>query len=638
MFRDYEWWKMKHTFSVEVPDDEYWKKQVKCQYACPVHTDSRGYVRAIAEGDFEKAYLIARAPNPLASICGRICGAPCEAACRWSDLDEAVSIRALKRFVTEQFGSESKEYSAGLIHFLKKLLGNSYECDGAENFGQYLDRFKNTEYTIPDDAQSVGIIGSGPAGLAAAHDLCLMGIKPVIYEMEPVPAGMLYLGVPEYRLPRDLIEAEVEVIKALGTEIKCNTQVGKDISFKELRNIHDAILISVGAKKSRMIPIPNVDAKGVLGGVDFLRDVALHEEVDLGERIVVIGGGNVAYDVARTVVRQTENDVSRTALRQMGVKEVHLTCLESFEEMPADTVEIEEGEEEGVVRHNSLGPTEILIDDTGAVIGVRFIRCLSVFDENKKFAPKFDEKQIINIEAGTVILSIGQATDLSFIDSDDVTLNERKQLKLDPSSTQTEAEGVFAAGDVALGPGLMIDAIANGKEAARKIYTYRTGKQVPILTVVEHSEIQDYKRESDYEQLPRVGVPALSPEERKQSMNSVVEKGFTTDQSVCQAARCFNCNVNTIFNSERCILCGGCADVCPESCLKLIPVDSINGNPELEKLILARYKEIPHDTVGAIIKDETICIRWGLCAERCPVDAITMEKFTFREVFVNDET
>jgi NADPH-dependent glutamate synthase beta subunit-like oxidoreductase len=622
------------AFTVEVPGVNYWKRQIKCQDGCPVHTDSRGYVRAIAEGDYEKAYLIARGPNPLASICGRICGAPCEAACRRSDIDEAVSIRALKRFVTEKFGAEAGEFQKDFLSKMKSLLGFSQPCESQDSIKNLADYFKNTSLELPEDAPSVGIIGSGPAGLAAAHDLCLMGIKPVIYEMEPVPAGMLYLGVPEYRLPRDLIEAEVDVIKALGTEIHCNVQVGKDIAFSELREKHDAVLIAVGAKKSRTIPIPNVDAPGVVGGIDFLRDVALKEDVKLGEKVVVIGGGNVAYDVARTLIRQTEYDVSRTAIRQKGVKEVHLVCLESFDEMPADTVEIDEGEEEGVSRHNSWGPKEILTDEQGKVKGVRFIRCNSVFDENKQFAPKFDEEVKMELEADNVFLSIGQALDLSFIDSDEVTLTERGLLKLDMTKTCTDAPGVFAAGDVSLGPGLMIDAIANGKEAARKMYAYITKKQAPrAIDVVSHEEILRYRRELGYESLPREGVPATPPELRKKAMDVVVEKGFSEDQGIRQGDRCLDCSINTIFDGEKCILCGGCADVCPEGCLKLVSVDRLKGNEDVDKLLDNYYQGAPPSSGGAIIKDETRCIRCGLCAERCPVGAITMESFFFKEVF-----
>ena len=624
----------KNKFSIEIPDLEYWKKQIKCQYGCPVHTDSRGYVCAIAAGDFERAYLIARGPNPLASMCGRICGAPCEAACRRADFDESISIRALKRFVTEKFGVESGKYEESPLPFIDLFRSmEEDECEDFEDIKNFLKRFKKP--TLSVGAPTVGIIGSGPAGLAAAHDLCLMGIKPIIYEMEPVPAGMLYLGVPEYRLPRSLVKAEVEVIKELGTEIICDTEVGKDITLTELRSRHDAVLIAVGAKKSRKIPIPNVDAPGVAGGVDFLRDVALNRELELGEKVIVIGGGNVAYDVARTLIRQQEYDVSRTAIRQTGVNEVHLVCLESLEEMPADTIEIEEGAEEGIFRYNSWGPKEIIVDEQGRARGVTFIRCLSVFDDNKQFAPKFDEAQVMDLHADMVFLTIGQATDLSFIDSDDIALTEHGQLKLSPSFAETEAEGVFAAGDVAYGPKLMIDAIASGKQVARRIYAYLKKKEITSSTDVVHSEIKDYKREPHYESTPREGVPAMPPEERKRAMNLVVEKGFTETQSKRQASRCFNCAVNTIFDSEKCIFCGGCADVCPEYCLKLVSVESLESRSDFEQLLTNYFGGTPVSEGMAIIKDETVCIRCGLCAERCPVGAITMETFTFKEVWAD---
>jgi NADPH-dependent glutamate synthase beta subunit-like oxidoreductase len=633
----------KEKFSVEIPDLDYWKKQIKCQYACPVHTDARGYVRAIAEGDFEKAYLIARGPNPLASICGQICGAPCEAACRRTDVDEAISIRALKASATAKFGVESGKYVQSPSDVIEQFrLMDQDECDDLEDIRYLLKRFQSLEdieyiskhiqrSAFSEEAPSVGIIGSGPAGLGAAHDLCLMGIKPIIYEMEPVPAGMLYLGVPEYRIPRSLIKAEVEVIKALGTEIICNTEIGKDITLTELRSRHDAVLIAVGAKRSRKIPIPNVDAPGVRGGVEFLRDVALDRQTELSAKVIVIGGGNVAYDVARTLVRHAEYDVSRTALRQKGVEEVHMVCLESLKEMPADTQEIEEAAEEGVIRYNSWGPKEILVDDKGDACGVRFIRCLSVFDENGQFAPKFDETQVMDLDADRVFLTIGQATDLSFIDSGDIALNESGQLKLSPSFAETEAEGVFAAGDVALGPRLMIDAIASGKKAARRIYSYLKKKEISSTTASVHLEIQDYQRERGYESVPREGVPALPPEERKKAMNVMVEKGFTEAQSIRQAGRCLNCAVNTIFDSEKCILCGGCADVCPEDCLKLVALESLEGDANFKQLVKNLYGDLPLSEGGGIIKDETLCIRCGLCAERCPVGAITMEAFNFKE-------
>jgi NAD-dependent dihydropyrimidine dehydrogenase PreA subunit len=308
-----------------------------------------------------------------------------------------------------------------------------------------------------------------------------------------------------------------------------------------------------------------------------------------------------------------------------------MVCLESLAEMPADAQEIEEAAEEGVIRYNSWGPKEILVDDKGDACGVRFIRCLSVFDENGQFAPQFDETQIMDLDAGKVFLTIGQATDLSFIDSGDIALNERGQLKLSPSFAETEAEGVFAAGDVALGPRLMIDAIASGKQAARRIYNYLKKKEICSTTVPVHREIQDYRRERGYESVAREGVPALPPEERKKAMNVMVEKGFSEDQSIRQAARCLNCAVNTIFDSEKCILCGGCADVCPENCLKLVALESLEGDADFRQLVKNYYGDLPLSEGGAIIKDETLCIRCGLCAERCPVGAITMEVFNFKE-------
>jgi len=623
-----------NRFSVEIPDIDYWKKQIKCQNACPVHTDARGYVRAIADGDFEKAYLIARGPNPLASICGRICGAPCEVSCRRGDVDGAISIRALKRFVTEKFGTESQNYDSNPTRIINDALNHDTSCQEIDELKSLLKSYRKDNFS--DSSPSVGIIGSGPAGLAAAHDLCLMGVKPVIYEMEPVPAGMLYLGVPEYRLPKKLITAEIEVIKSLGTQIHCNVHVGEDITLTDLRKKHDAVLIAVGAKKSRSIPMPNIEASGVIGGIDFLRDVALGNTVDLGEKIVVIGGGNVAYDVARSLIRQTEYDVSRTALRQENVKGVSLVCLESFEEMPADDVEINEGEEEGVIRYNSWGPKEILVDDKGKACGIKFVKCLTVFDEKGRFSPKYDESDTLELEANNVVLSVGQGTDLSFIDSDDIALNDRGQLKLDASHINTDAEGVFAAGDVAYGPRLMIDAIANGKLAARTIHSFLTKSPVKSQSSHSHFVCRDYQREIGYENIRIEAIPTVSAEERKNKMGVVVEKGFDPDQARTQASRCYNCAVNTIFDSEKCVLCGGCADVCPEKCLKLVPVTMLKGGQDFEKLVANYLSDVPLEESGAIIKDETRCIRCGLCSDRCPVGAITMEAFNFKEVLADE--
>lgn len=619
-------------FRVALPDEEYWRRQIKCQYACPVHTDARGYVRAIARGDYEQAYLIARGPNPLASICGRICGAPCEAACRRGTIDQPVSIRALKRFVADQFGGgrrAQEDFPGG-------------ECDGVEEMTHMARFLASRDYRKPDGGPGgnrVAIVGSGPAGLAAAHDLALLGIPSVVFEAEPKAAGMLYTGVPAYRLPRDLIEAEIELIRALGVEFRCGVQIGRDVAFADLRREFQAVIVAVGAKRARMLSLPGADAEGVFGGVDFLRAVALGEPVSIGRRVIVIGGGNVAYDVSRSAVRyllggerepertvewQIEADISRMAARQASVSEVHLVCLESREEMPADEVEIAEGEEEGIQRHNSLGPKEFLYSEEGGrrrVTGVRFRRVLRVFDENRRFSPVYHESETVDIEADTVLLSVGQMPDLSF-------LGEGVKWEVNRETFETAVPGVFAAGDVAYGTRLMIDAIASGKKAARSVYRFLTGKDIRPEETQLHFEIEEYRREQGYEGRRRLPIPATPPGERLADAQRLVETGYTEIQAVAEAGRCLDCGVNTIFDGEKCILCGGCADVCPTLCLKLVGIEQLAAGEELATL-LEMYGALPG--WSAIIKDEDRCIRCALCAQRCPTHAITMERFQFTQ-------
>jgi formate dehydrogenase beta subunit len=612
-------------FTATVPTEEYWRRQIKCQFACPVHTDARGYIRAIAAGDYEAAYLIARGPNPLASICGRVCGAPCEAACRRGSIDQPIAIRALKRFVSDQHSGHLRapeEFSEGA-------------CDGLEEMANLARFLASREYQRPDGLR-VAIIGSGPAGLAAAHDLALMGIAPTIFEAEPRPAGMLYTGIPAYRLPRDLIDAEIELIRSLGVEFRCGVKIGRDVDFEELRRDFQAVIIAVGAKRARMLQLPGSDAQGIYGGVDFLRAVSLGEKVPIGRRVVVIGGGNVAFDVSRSAVRyadddserlvarQTETDISRVALRQEAVREVHLACLESREEMPADEVEIVEGEEEGIIRHNRLGPKEFLFREENGqkvVAGVRFRRVLSVFDANRRFAPVYDDSETVDVEADTVLLSVGQMADLSF-------LGDVSRLQVDPETCATPTPGVFAAGDVAYGARLMIDAIASGKKAARGVYRFLTGREIRQQETQLHFAIEDYEREAGYEGRRRAHIPAASAQDRLADPKRLVETGYTEVQAAGEAGRCLDCGVNTIFDGEKCILCGGCVDVCPTLCLKLVGLEQLAPSPEIEALLASGGAGAGD---SAILKDEDRCIRCALCAQRCPTHAITMERFQFRQ-------
>jgi NADPH-dependent glutamate synthase beta subunit-like oxidoreductase len=369
-----------------------------------------------------------------------------------------------------------------------------------------------------------------------------------------------------------------------------------------------------------------------MGGVDFLRDVSLGKKVELGQRVIVIGGGNVAYDVARTVLRQEEYDVSRTAARMTGVRQVNLVCLESLEEMPADTVEILEGQEEGVTRHNSWGPREVLVREQNGqkfVRGVRFARCTRVYDENKRFAPKFDESVTTEIEGDTVLLSVGQAADLSFIDPqrDGIEMRSPQQIVNDPETGTTSAPGIYIAGDIAYGPRLMIHAIASGKQAARSVYRFLRGREISPEEVQFHFPIEGYHREKNYEARSRLHIPTLSADERLKRPTSLVEIGYNEKQAQAEAGRCLDCGINTIFDGERCILCGGCVDVCPTVCLKLVSFDRLAASPELETA--TRELALDISDLSAILKDEERCIRCGLCAERCPTTAITMEQFSF---------
>jgi NADPH-dependent glutamate synthase beta subunit-like oxidoreductase len=284
----------------------------------------------------------------------------------------------------------------------------------------------------------------------------------------------------------------------------------------------------------------------VLGGVDFLRDVALGRPTTLDQKVVVIGGGNVAYDISRTVLRQTYLDAARTAARHPGVREVRLCCLESREEMPADDVEVHEGEEEGLIRHNSLGAVRVLRDECGKVTGVEFQRVLRVFDEQKRFSPVFDETERTVIPADTVIMSVGQMADLSFLDPEAsrLALKAPGVLQVDPATLASTAAGGFVAGDLAHGTKLMIHAIASGKKAARSVFHYLTGRVIEPETVEAHRVLENYRREKDYEKRRRVPIPVLTPEERLRDPRALVERGYDEAAARYEAARCLDCGVN----------------------------------------------------------------------------------------------
>jgi formate dehydrogenase beta subunit len=646
---------------VEVPGDGYHRTLVACQVACPVHTDARGYVRAIAAGRVEEAYLIARGPNPFASICGRICGAPCEAACRrgriprvdddghFVGVDRPIAIRALKRFACERAGVEARppdSVLASVRGFVPPVAGDVEEMAA-------LLRAHLRGGFVPARGERVAIIGAGPAGLSAAHDLALMGFTPTVYDSEPMAAGMLAVGVPEYRLPRELIRREVAVIEALGAEIRSGVTVGKDLSFDSVRRTHTAVIVAVGAKRPRALGLPGERGPRVYGGVDLLRAVAVGEPFDLGHDVMVIGGGNVAYDVARTVVRQAAYDAARTAARLPGTRRVRLVSLETLEEMPADTVEIREGDEEGVERLNGWGPVEIHRDGSGAVTGVVFRRCTRVYDDARRFSPVYDDADRQTVACDTVLIAAGQTPDLSFLQEGGTDVEEFRPgwPKVDARTLASTAPGVFVAGDLAHGTRLLIDAVASGKQAARSVYQYVTGRTIRPEAVESHIPLARYRREAGYERIRRIASPTRPAAERLGDPSASVELCYSEAQARREASRCLDCGVTPVFDGTRCVLCGGCADVCPTSCLKLVLLSDVAAQgdqscPEpgrrgerareetpaagLEAAIAhALGPDAARDQNSAILKDEDRCIRCALCAMRCPVDAITMERVQF---------
>ncbi|HEX6899248.1 MAG TPA: FAD-dependent oxidoreductase [Thermoanaerobaculia bacterium] len=624
---------------LRIPDAErYWVEQVKCRVGCPVFTDACGYVTAVAEGRDRDAYGIARATNPFVSICGRICGAPCERACRRGSVDAPISIRAIKRWTCELYGNET-------------------------GTNEHYHRYADTRMLPPPGSypEKVAVVGSGVAGLTVAHDLARAGYRVTVFEASSAPGGMLTHGVPLYRLPRELVQAEIDAILSLGVELRLNTRVGTPgNTLADLKaQGFAAFYLGAGLQGSRRLDIPGGDLPGVVHGIEFLKLINLGQTVDIGPRVVVVGGGNVAFDVARTAVRagavseedeaedfRVTADVARTAARRAGVREVHVACLESRQEMPADAIEIEEGQHEGLLLHTSLGPR--VIQGDGRVTGIEFARCVAVFDSERRFNPRFDETDRTVIPCDTVILAIGQRAELDFLRPEDgVELTDRGLIRTDPETFQTSRPDVFAGGDVVLGPRLFIDAIASAQVAARGIHDYlrRTTTTVELRSSWSPAV---YQMAQDWEIAARRLPPSTAPhaDELADAADRQVEENYPEPEARRQAQRCLRCDVQTYFESQLCIACNGCVDVCPSDCLRLVGLSQIAADPRLAALAqaqlgldteeLAAFEPGELDAFGgAMLKDETACIRCSMCATRCPTHAFTMRRFSFhRELAV----
>ena len=640
--------------SARLPDIADWKAQVKCQQGCPVQTDAGRYVQLIAEDRNEDAYLVARAPNPFASVCGRVCAAPCEDACRRGTIDEPIAIRALKRYVTEQYGVESiRPDTQDQLRSRGIEEGNRYA--GHLPINPSLATATATAHTQLHKRR-IAVIGAGPAGLAAAHDLALLGYDVTVFEAGAEPGGMMRFGIPEYRLPRTLLRAEIDKILALGVTLKLRTPLTSTYGLAQLRaEGFSAVFLSVGVMRGRDLDLPGVDLDGVVKAIDYLLNINQGYRVDLGRRVVVIGGGFVAFDAARTALRvgreadviaageafgaETDSnlkealDSARAALRG-GATEVTIVSLESLQEMPVlkstqGHEEYEEARREGVQFLPRRGPKRFI--GTGRLTGVELRAVQSVFDAAGRFAPVYNEDDTVTIEADSCVLAIGQQADLSFLRPDDgVALNPSGTIRIDPATLATSAPGVFAGGDVAFGPRNLIEAVANGKRAADSIHRFLSGPRARLSVELAIQELptSTYRMIAGFEQLDRQAPPTL-PTDRRTGITEV-ETGFNRNQAIAQAARCLVCHVQTIYDPEKCVLCNRCVDICPEYCLAIVPFEHL----ELDDATRSELETRAGSTglpLAAMVKDDDRCIRCGLCAIRCPTDAMTMEKFEITE-------
>lgn len=595
----------KELYDVVIPDVDYYLRQIDCRDGCPVNTDPRGYMIALHAGNYLEGYKIARGPNPFASICGMICGAPCELTCRRDRVDKTLTIRAQKRFLDEWYG-------LGIDAHIKSLE---------------MSYARGSTHPKPNGLK-VACIGAGVASLTCAHDLLRLGYAVDVYEMMRMAGGMLTYGVPSYRLKNRVALNECYAIEHLGANVFLNTKVGRDISMSELQEKYDAVFIGVGLWKSRDLPIPGAEGPDVIRGIEYLRVRCADEEWKIGENVVVVGGGNVAFDVARTSIRN-------------GAKKLTMVCLEARDEQTADEFEIEDGIEEGVHLINRVGPLAILRNEEGKIRGIKMQRLSSLFDYTGKFSPQFIPGSEFEIPCDTVALAIGQGMDMGLFnnwDKKSELVIERGIIKTERGTGRTSVKGVYAGGDAAFGPALFITAIRHGQDSARAIDQDLRGTKPYQEVATEWTEVTPMRDKSYLR--TKWALPTMQPAALRIHNNNLVENNYTPEEAHQQSNRCLQCHINPVFDGTLCIKCNGCVDVCPCNCLKQIPISKLNldtGNGSVRRAVDNFYGvnsyEMSDEQLAlmgtAMLKDEDLCIRCGLCAEKCPTQAVTMDAMNY---------
>ncbi len=497
-----------------------------CKAECPAHIGIQGYIKLASQGKYREALELIKGENPFPAVCGRICPRKCESACTRGDVDDPVSIDEIKKFIAEQDMKQEHRYVPVLRHHYGK---------------------------------KIAVVGAGPAGLSCAYYLAIDGYKVTVFEKQKALGGMLTLGIPSFRLEKNVLNSEIDILKELGVEFRTGVEVGKDVSLKELRGQgFEAFYLGIGAQAGRKLGIEGEDAEGVSTGVDFLRSVNLGENIKLTGNVIVIGGGNVAIDVARTAVRT-------------GAASVSMCCLESREEMPALEEEIEDAVSEDISINNSWGPKRIIVEN-GRVTGVEFRKCISVFDENKRFNPKFDEADTKILKANHVLTSVGQAIEWGGMIADSkVELNPNKTIKADPVTFQTAEKDIFTGGDAMTGPKFAIDAIASGKEGAISIHRFVQNGQSLILGRTKRDYLSLDKENLDlegYDHIPRQQAAHVDGSQSKETFKDL-RATFTFEQMQKETERCLSCGATTV-DEFMCVGCGACTTKCKFDAISLV--------------------------------------------------------------------
>lgn len=527
----------------ELPDETKWgrdkwsvdyrdKNQINCydtgtapcKASCPAHLPVQGYIKMASQGKYLDALKLIKTENPFPAVCGAICNRRCEDACTRGRVDQAVAIDKIKKFIAEQELHAKTRYIPPMLNYSGKPF-----------------------------QEKIAVIGAGPAGMSAAFYLKKMGYPVTVFEKEKRPGGMLMNGIPSFRLEKDVIEAEIDVLREMGVEFRCGVEVGRDITVQKLRQDgYKAFYVAIGAQDGRKAGIPGEDAKGVLTGLEFLRCVNQDmENTRIAGRTVVIGGGNVAVDVARTALRA-------------GASSVSMYCLETRETMPAAGDEIEEAAQEGIGICNSWGPKEILTEN-GRVTGVVFKKCVSVFDESGRFHPVYDEEQLLTVECEAVLVAIGQSVRWGeLLAGTKAEFNRNGTVKADPVTYQTAEPDIFVGGDVYTGPKFAIDAIAAGKEGCVSIHRFvHPGQSLTIgRNLRQFSELDKDNLQLDPETFDNAKrqVPGRKSPDGNNNFRDL-RSTFTEEQVRAEAGRCLGCGA-TVVDPNKCIGCGVCTTKC----------------------------------------------------------------------------